>query len=80
MYAATDVAIGIKSLFDSSIASGPAPEILAPPPSIITGFFDFSITNSTVLAFVACNLAVIFYNFACYNAKLIPTTAQTLFE
>jgi len=43
-------------------------------------FFDFSITNSTILAFIACNLAVIFYNFACYQAKLIPTAAQTMFE
>jgi F-type H+-transporting ATPase subunit a len=43
-------------------------------------FFDFSITNSTILAFLACNLAVIFYNFAVYQAKLIPVAAQTMFE
>ena len=44
------------------------------------GFFDFSITNSTVLTFIACNLAILFYNFACYKAKLIPTASQTMFE
>ena len=43
-------------------------------------FFDFSITNSTVLTFVACNVAILFYNFACYKAKLIPTASQTMFE
>jgi F-type H+-transporting ATPase subunit a len=48
--------------------------------SLQLGFFDFSITNSTVLTFLACNLAVIFYNFACYKAKLVPHASQTLFE
>ena len=48
--------------------------------SLQLGFFDFSITNSTVLTFLAVNLAVIFYNFACYKAKLVPHASQTLFE
>jgi len=42
--------------------------------------FDISITNSAILTFLAVNLAVIFYNFACYKAKLVPYAAQTLFE
>ena len=44
------------------------------------GVFDFSITNSTILTFLACVMAVTFYNFACYKAKLIPNASQTLFE
>ena len=44
------------------------------------GFLDFSITNSTILALLACTVAVTFYNFACYKAKLIPTASQTMFE
>ena len=48
--------------------------------SLNIGPFDFSITNSTVLVFLACNVAVIFYNFACYKAKLIPHASQTMFE
>jgi ATP synthase subunit 6 len=48
--------------------------------SIHLGPFDFSITNSTILVFLACNIAVIFYNFACYKAKLVPHATQTMFE
>jgi len=48
--------------------------------SLNVGMFDFSITNSTILVFLACNIAIIFYNFACYNAKLIPFASQTMFE
>jgi F-type H+-transporting ATPase subunit a len=44
------------------------------------GFFDISITNSTVLTFLACSLAIFVYNSACYKAKLIPHATQTLFE
>jgi ATP synthase subunit 6 len=44
------------------------------------GLFDISITNSTVLTFLACATAVTCYNFACYKAKLIPTASQTMFE
>ena len=43
-------------------------------------FFDLSITNSTILTFIVCNLVVIFYNLACSKAKLIPHASQTLFE
>jgi F-type H+-transporting ATPase subunit a len=43
-------------------------------------FLDFSITNSTILVFLACSLAITSYNFACYKAKLIPYASQTLFE
>ena len=42
--------------------------------------FDFSITNSTILAFLACATAVTCFNFACYKSKLIPTASQTMFE
>ena len=48
--------------------------------SLNLGPFDFSITNSTVLVFLACNLAIFFYNSACYKAKLVPHASQTLFE
>jgi ATP synthase subunit 6 len=44
------------------------------------GFLDFSITNSTILGFMACFFAVVLYNFACFKAKLIPTASQTMFE
>jgi len=48
--------------------------------SLQLGFFDFSITNSTILAFLACNLAILAFNFACYKAKLVPTASQSMFE
>ena len=48
--------------------------------SIQLSVFDFSITNSTVIAFLAVNLAILAYNFACYKAKLIPTASQSMFE
>ena len=44
------------------------------------GFIDFSITNSTILTFLAVNLAILCFNFACYKAKLIPNASQTIFE
>jgi F-type H+-transporting ATPase subunit a len=44
------------------------------------GFLDLSITNSSVLVFLSCNIAVFFFNSACYKAKLIPNVTQTLFE
>ena len=48
--------------------------------SLQVGVFDFSITNSTILVFLAVNLAIIFYNFACHEAKLVPHVSQTIFE
>ena len=48
--------------------------------SINLVFFDFSITNSTILAILASTIAVFVYNSACYKAKLIPHASQTLFE
>ena len=48
--------------------------------SLQLAFFDFSITNSTILTFLAVTLTITLYNFACYNAKLIPTASQTMFE
>jgi F0F1-type ATP synthase membrane subunit a len=33
----------------------------------------FSITNFFLLVFVSCTVAFLFYNFACANAKLIPS-------
>jgi hypothetical protein len=41
--------------------------------SIPLGFFDFSITNSSILAVLSCTIAFFFYNFAITNARLIPT-------
>jgi hypothetical protein len=40
---------------------------------IVLGPLDFSITNSSLLVFVSCGVAFLFYNFACANAKLIPS-------
>ena len=39
----------------------------------VLGPLDFSITNSSLLVFVSCSAAFLFYNFACANAKLIPS-------
>jgi len=39
----------------------------------VLGPLDFSITNSSLLVFVSCGVAFLFYNFACANAKLIPS-------
>jgi hypothetical protein len=41
---------------------------------IFVGYFDFSITNSTVLVFISCSVAFLFYNFAISKAKLVPST------
>ena len=48
--------------------------------SINLAFFDFSITNSTILTLLSCSLAIFVYNSACYKAILIPHESQTLFE
>jgi len=40
---------------------------------IFIGSLDFSITNSTVLVFISCTVAFLFYNFAIANAKLVPS-------
>jgi len=37
------------------------------------GPFDFSFTNSSLLALLSTFLAFLFYNFAIVNSKLIPT-------
>jgi hypothetical protein len=39
---------------------------------IFIGLFDFSITNSTILVFLSCFVAFLFYSFAVANAKLVP--------
>jgi len=39
---------------------------------IFIGFFDFSITNSSILAIIACVVAFLFFNFAIANATLVP--------
>ena len=44
------------------------------------GPLDFSITNSSLLVFVSCSVAFLFYNFACANAKLIPSAWQSTAE
>ncbi len=47
---------------------------------IFIGNFDFSITNSSILVFISCGVAFLFYNFACANAKLIPSAWQSTAE
>ena len=42
--------------------------------------FDFSLTNSTLFAFIACSLAFLFFNLITSNAKLIPSAWQSLAE
>jgi ATP synthase subunit 6 len=44
------------------------------------GIFDFSITNSTVLAFLSCFITFLFISMICSNAKIIPNIWQHLFE
>jgi hypothetical protein len=41
---------------------------------LFIGSLDFSITNSTVLVFISCSVAFLFYNFAIAKAKLVPST------
>jgi len=47
---------------------------------IFIGSLDFSITNSTVLVFISCTVAFLFYNFAIANAKLVPSAWQSCAE
>ena len=47
---------------------------------IFIGNLDFSITNSTVLVFLSSVTAFLFFNFACANAKLIPSAWQSTAE
>jgi len=42
--------------------------------------FDFSFTNSSLLAILACLLSFSFYNFACAKAKIVPTPLQSIVE
>jgi ATP synthase subunit 6 len=48
--------------------------------SLNIGFFDISVTNSTILTIFACCLVITFSKFACYKAGLVPHASQTLFE
>jgi F-type H+-transporting ATPase subunit a len=41
---------------------------------------DFSFTNSSLLAILACLLAFTLYNLACANAKIVPTPLQSVVE
>jgi len=47
---------------------------------ISLGIVDLSITNSSLLAFLSCTLAFLFYNFAISSAKLVPNAWQSIFE
>jgi hypothetical protein len=40
---------------------------------IFLGPLDFSITNSSILVFLSCSVGLLFYNFACSKAKLVPS-------
>lgn len=44
------------------------------------GLIDFSITNSSLLAFLACSLVFVFFTYVCFDAKLVPTPWQSVFE
>jgi hypothetical protein len=41
--------------------------------NIKLGFFDFSFTNSSLLALISVSIAILVYTFAFYEAKLIPS-------
>jgi hypothetical protein len=41
-------------------------------PFTLPGGFDFSFTNSSLLAALSCMLAFTLYNMAVSNAKLVP--------
>jgi ATP synthase subunit 6 len=47
---------------------------------ICFGSFDFSFTNSSLLAVLSCTLAFLLYNFACAKAKLVPSAWQSFVE
>ena len=47
---------------------------------IFIGQLDFSITNSSVLVIISTTVAFLFYNFACSNAKLLPSAWQSTAE
>jgi ATP synthase subunit 6 len=47
---------------------------------LFIGSLDFSITNSTLLVFVSCGIAFLFYNFAIANATLVPSAWQSCAE
>ena len=49
-------------------------------PLTISGGLDFSFTNSSLLAALSTLLAFVFYNFACSNAKLVPSVWQNIVE
>ena len=44
------------------------------------GPFDFSFTNSTLLAFLAISLSFFFSLLSCHQARLVPFSVQTIFE
>ena len=49
-------------------------------PMTISGGLDFSFTNSSLLAALSTLLAFVLYNFACSNAKLVPSAWQNIVE
>ena len=49
-------------------------------PLTISGGLDFSFTNSSLLAALSTLLAFVLYNFACSNAKLVPSAWQNIVE
>jgi len=48
--------------------------------SLPIGSLDFSITNSSILVFLSCTVALFFYNFAISNARILPTAWQSCAE
>ena len=49
-------------------------------PMTISGGLDFSFTNSSLLAALSTLLAFVLYNFACSNAKIVPSAWQNIVE
>lgn len=47
---------------------------------ITIGYFDFSITNSSLLALLSCSITFLVLCSVCSNAKLVPSMLQQLVE
>lgn len=44
------------------------------------GFFDASLTNSSILVILSCTLTFLFYNLSSSQAKLLPSSWQSVVE
>ena len=48
--------------------------------SVSFGLIDLSFTNSSLLTIMSCLLGFFIFNFACFNAKLVPNAWQSIVE